>query len=144
MPNQQDYDPGFKYGNTLVTDDIGAQQVTGSTIATRIGYFSVGTTLSGTNTAEFNVFGSGGLGVASSITAFVASNIEDTLSATNVFLTAGESSVGTVALGGVAGSLSVQGPDAALESATLTAGTKLFLERSIDSIVQVTLTFEVD
>ena len=144
MPNQQDYDPGFKYGNTLVTNDIGAQQVTGSTIATRIGYFSVGTILTGTNTAEFNVFGSGGLGVASSIVAFASSAVDRTISAVNVFLVAGESSVGTVVLDDQLGTGSAAGPDAGLESATLAAGTKLFLERSTDSIVQVTLTFEVD
>ena len=140
----QNYDPAAKASGEWVTDDIKNANVTGAKIATTIGYFSVATQLTGTNTGEFNVFGSSGLGVASSIVGFAASAVDRTISAVNVSLVSGQSSVGTVVLDDQLGTGSTAGPDAALESAAIAAGTKLFLERTTDSIVQVTLTFEID
>lgn len=141
----ENYNPATRYGALIIANDLSSSAVTGAAMVTnQIGYFAVGTTLSGTDQAEFNVFGTSGIPIAASITAFAASNIENTLAATNVYLSAGQNSVGTVVLADPLSTMATRGPDAALANATLTAGTKLFLERDIDTIVQVVLTFEVD
>lgn len=147
----QNYDPAAKYGGEWVTNDLKAESVTGpkiaatavsgSQLATAKGYFAVSVRMP-PNTTEQNVFGTDGLGVASTLTAAIGCAMDET--AVSVSIVGGSSSIGTIVLTSIDGTGAAKGPDTDLQSAALTAGTKLFLANNVEGEVQVTLTFEVD
>ena len=138
MPNEQDYQPGLKYGNILVENDIGDSAITGAKLVTTLGYFSVAKE-SAINTAENSLFGTSGLAVACTITGFIASSMDTTT--TNVSLNAGAASIGTVVMTG--GATSIAGADTLLESVAVSAGTNIFLVNSAEASTRGVVTFEI-
>ena len=143
MVNQENYIPGLKYGNTLITNDIANRAVTGVKMATGQGFFtkSVNMTLD-TTLAEISLFGTSGLGVASTITGFYAAGLDTT--AVTIELVAGEASVATCALIGEEATPSVMvGPDGALSAVQVAATANVFVKNSASADALVQITFEV-
>lgn len=137
----QNYDPAAKYGGEWVADDIKDAAITGAKLSTGLGYFSKTVRMPENSTASTSVFGSSGLGVASTITGLFATS--STTAAVTVYLEGGSSSIGTCVLTSRDGTGFAAVSDTALESAAVAAGTNLVLYPDTAGEVQVTLTFEV-
>ena len=141
MPNEQDYQPGLKYGNILVENDIGDSAITGAKLVTTLGYFSVSAE-PGPNTTEKSIFGTSGLSVACTITGIIVTALDNT--AVNVSLNAGTASIGTVVLNGFDNaSTAISGPDADLESVAVSAGTNVFIANSAAGATSAMINFEI-
>ena len=151
MPNQENYDPGLKYGNTIIADDIASNAVTtakinsaavtGSKLSTALGYFSVMQEIDGTTT-EQTLFGVGGLGVASTITGIMCS-VKDGATAITVSLVNGTASSGTVTLSGYGGGSITAGSDAVLTSVAVSASTNVFIQSNNDGVGLAVVNFEI-
>ncbi len=141
MPSEQDYNPSLKYGNTIGTNDIANSAVTGEKIATAKGYFVAATELAATTT-EKSLFGTGGLGVASTVTSIFCTSLDGT--AVNVALTGGTASIATVELGGNTTTTMANGPNAAMASTGVAASINIFLENNVQGATMAVVTFEID
>lgn len=133
MPNQENYQPGLKSGNVIL----------GANLGTGIGHFQKTVNMT-TDTAlpEKTLFGTSGMGIASTITGFFVAGLDGT--AVSVSLTAGQASVATCALLGEEATASVMiGPNAALVATQVAANVNIFLENSASADVLATVTFEI-
>ena len=152
MPLQtKNYDPAEMYGaeldtsnipaSEIVTADIAAAAITGAKIATAKGYFVVATNLAAT-TVEYSLFGTGGLGVASTMTSIFCTSLD--ASAVTVSLTGGTATIATVELGGNTTTTMANGPNAAMASTGVAASTNVILENSAQGATMAVVTFEID
>ena len=141
--NQENYDPGLKQGTVLITNDIANRAVTGVKLATGQGFFQKTVNMdTDTTLPEKSLFGTGGLGVASTITGFFVSGLDAT--ALSVELTAGEASVSTCALLGEEATASVMiGPNGPLVATQVAATANIFLQNTASADVLATVTFEI-
>lgn len=152
MPLQtRNYDPAQKAGaeidtrnipaGEIVTSDINNKAITGVKLATGQGFF-IKSVVVGLGVAEVSLFGTGGLGVASTITGFYVAGLDAT--AVTVDLVAGEASVGTCVLGGEEATATVMvGPQEAFTVAQVAASANIFLQNNVQAGVMAMITFEI-
>jgi len=152
MPIQaRNYDPAQRYGaeidtsniaaGEIVTADIADSGVTGVKLATRLGYFTVSKNMA-LASSEQSLFGSTGLGVASTITGIYATGLDTT--ATSINLVADQASVATVNLTGEDNTVGAMvGPSAALAATAVAANAHVYLQSTAQADALVTVTFEI-
>lgn len=142
MPNEENYQPGLKYGNKLITNDLADGAVTGVKMTQTIAYLVKSIDL-GPNITEQTLFGTSGLAVAATITGIYASALDSTVG--NVALGAGTASVGTVVLNGFDNEGTANaGPDAELANVQVSAGTNVYVTNSARGGTAVQVFFETD